>query len=179
MQCLFFQLFIGILQTATYPQAISRRPNPRYSDSMWPSHSLLESFMFRSKTRLWEMAESFRAGWCFHKSHPHREHTLHTPSPGASTFSSLCCARPEPQNTFLSACSWAQLPQPRVPKSLEWLLLKTKPTRPQTVPWGFQPREDSGLPRSHLNFVAAWNFAAVTRRYACLDQKSHTNSILQ
>lgn len=30
----FFQLFIGILQTATYPQAISRRPNPSYSDFM-------------------------------------------------------------------------------------------------------------------------------------------------
>lgn len=68
----------------------------------------------------------------------------HTPSPGASTLSSLCCARPDPQNTFLSACSWAQLPQPRVPKSLEWLLLKTKPTLPQTVPWGFQPRVEKG-----------------------------------
>lgn len=217
MECLLiFQLFIGILQTATYPltpaqisisniQMAKPQLTIGYLDTMTlygPSLvycdclillSFLLFFILHLAPRLQRDGRALLSRMVLPQapSSPwarFTQATIHTPSPGGPhlLFPVLCKARPPehfPICLFLSPA-----PQPRVPKSLEWLLLKKAHATPAL--WGFQPREEKGNCLLIFNSVVPPPSSGVLLE-CCLElcgshmevwglgQKPSTNSMLQ
>lgn len=137
---------------------------------MWPSHSLLESFMFSSKTRLWEMADGVPTSPILTVS------TLSTHHPLGPPPSLPCVVQGQTPRTL----SYLPVPEPGSPSPGYPNLLrdscwKQNPHHPrqclgdfslererETVSRLFPLWSHIRLSRSHLN--TAWNFAAVTQR---------------